>query len=134
MTNRTVGAQSAPRSRDQLIARIQQAFDRHSIDEMRQLVFWGRADATTRESFDRHAAGDFDVQVGRISVEPVRPTEQLEYRVNGIAYRPTLPPLGRVNIDFVVPAGARARSRSTSYLFGVRDGAYYLLTAEPASR
>ena len=66
-------------------------------------------------------------------IVPLRPTEKLEYTVTGIAYRPTLSPLGRVNIEFVAPPGARVRGRSTSYLFGARDGAYYLLTAEPAS-
>jgi hypothetical protein len=128
-----VDAQSAPRSRDQLIARVQQAFKRRSIDEMRQLVLWGRADAVTRESFERRTAEDFDLSVGRVSIEPLRPTEKLEYTVNGITYRPTLSPLGRVNIEFVAPPDARVRGRSTSYLFGSRDGAFYLLTTEPTS-
>ena len=129
-----VAAQSAPpKNANELIARVQQAFDHRSLAEMRQLVYWGRSNADAKTSFDRLASTDFNQKPAKISIAALGANEKLEYTLNGITYRPTLKAAGRVTIDFVVPPGAKMTGSSTSYLYGVRNGGYYLLTAEPAA-
>lgn len=123
----------APKSENELIARVRQAFDHRSLVEMRQLVYWGRSNADAKTSFDRLASADFSQKPGKISVAALAPTDKLEYTLNGITYRPTLKPLGHVTIEFVVPPGAKMTASSTSYMYGARNGSYYLLTAEPVS-
>ena len=69
--------------------------------------------------------------IKRISLQPLAANETLEYTQHGVTYRPTLRSIGRVQVEFLPQPGTDQQQRSTTYLVGVKDGVYFLLTAEP---
>ena len=87
-----------------------------------------------RRTMERSITADFDLVIKRISLQPLAPDETLEYTQHGITYRPTLPALGRLKVEFIPHPGGNQQVRSSSYLVGVKDNAYFLLTAAPVTR
>jgi len=123
-------AQAGAPTTTELAARFRRAHDAQSLDDLRRLVYWGRATEDLRKSFERIASGDFGKAITRAVVEAVAPGEVLEYSQNGIAYKPTLPPTGRLKVAFA--SAGLVRNETTAYLVGRSNDTYYLLLAEPS--
>ena len=66
-----------------------------------------------------------------IANEPLAQHEMLSYQMNGVTFRPSLPPIAHLTVTFRPPASGVVTSQSTSYLVGVRNGAYVLVTRVP---
>jgi len=97
-------AQAAPRTADQLIARFRQAHESKALQSVLRLVYWGKAEPAMHASLERSVTADFKRAIKRMKVE------------------------------FVPQPGADQGITSTSYLVGVKDGVYFLVTAEPVAR
>ena len=123
-----------PHTTDQLIQQFRTAHQKHSGPDIARLVFWGGASQDLRRSTERHIADDFPMRIARVTVQPLAPDERLEYTRDGVTYRPTLRPVGRLTVEFVPGGGAAGGVTATSYLVGVKDGVYCLLSAEPVRR
>jgi hypothetical protein len=69
-----------------------------------------------------------------VSVQPLQPSDLIEYTQNGVRYRMTLPATAKLVIDFQPRSanGGRYNAEQTSYFIGVRNGEYWLVTAELA--
>ena len=124
----------APHTTDQLIQQFRTAHQKRSIPDVARLVFWGGASQDLRRSTERHIADDFPMRIARVTVRPLAPDERLEYTRDGVTYRPTLRPVGRLTVEFVPGVGTAGGVTATSYLVGLKDGVYYLLSAEPVRR
>ena len=98
------------------------------------LVYWGSAEPEMHRSVEHTIAADFGLVIKRISLQPLAANETLEYTQHGVTYRPTLRPIGRLQVEFLPEPGTDQRQRSTTYLVGVKDGVYFLLTAAPVTR
>jgi len=122
---------NGPSTTAELIARFRHAHDARSIDEIRQLVYWGRTSDDNRRAFEHTASADFGKTIASAAVEPVGRGETFEYAQGGITFKPTLPPTGKLTVAFAPTA--TANKDSTTYLVGQSGGSYWLLTAE-ASR
>ncbi len=123
-----------PRTADQLIQRFRVAHQKHCVPEISRLIYWGGAANGLRLSTERHIADDFPMAIARVTIEPLAAGEMLQYTKDGVTYRPTLRPIGRMKVEFLRGRDASGGVTATSYLMGVKDGAYYLLSAEPVQR
>jgi hypothetical protein len=130
----TPDSSRAPHSSDDLIRRFRAAHQKHSLPEIERLVFWGGAAQDLRRSTERHIADDFRLTIARVTIQPLAADERLEYTKDGITYRPTLRPVGRLMVEFDPAGGAAGGVTSTTYLVGVRAGNYYIVSAEPVRR
>jgi hypothetical protein len=128
-----VRIQGAPHSADQLIAQFKQAHQTRAIASILGLVYWSTAGREMHQTMERSIAADFGRVIERITFQPLA-TETLEYTRRGVTYRPTLRPIGRLQVEFRPQPGKGPEVRSSSYLVGVKDGIYFLLTAAPVPR
>jgi len=126
--------QTPPRTADQLIAQFKKAHQTRAIASMLGLVYWGTAEPEMHRSVEHTIAADFGLVIKRISLQPLAANETLEYTQHGVTYRPTLRPIGRLQVEFLPQPGTNQQQRSTTYLVGVKDGVYFLLTAAPVTR
>ena len=116
---------------EQLKKSFRVAHDRRDADAIERLFFWGSSDSATRNSTDRAIRADFGMSIKSIAIEPLAQHEMLSYTLHGASYRPSLPPIGHLKVTFQPPASGLVTSQSTSYLVGVRNGVYLLVTAVP---
>ena len=123
-----------PRTADQLIAQFRKAHQTRAIASMLGLVYWGTAEPEMHRSVEHTIAADFGLVIKRISLQPLAANETLEYSQHGVTYRPTLRPNGRLQVEFLPQPGTDQQQRSTTYLVGVKDGVYFLLTAAAVTR
>jgi hypothetical protein len=130
----TPGASRAPHTADQLIQQFRASHQKHSRPDIERLVFWGGAAQELRRSTERHIADDFPLTIARVTIRPLATDERLEYTKDGVTYRPTLRPVGRLTVEFVAGSGAAGGVTSTTYLVGVSDGVYFIVSAEPVRR
>ena len=128
------GGSRAPHTADQLMQQFRAAHQKHSLPDIERLVFRGGAAAELRRSTERHIADDFPLTIARVTISPLATDERLEYTKDGVTYRPTLRPVGRLTVEFVPGSGVAGGITSRSYLVGVRGGIYYIVTAEPVRR
>ena len=126
--------QTPPRTADQLIAQFRKAHQARAIASMLGLVYWGTAEPEMHRSVEHTIAADSGLVIKRISLQPLAANETLEYTQHGVTYRPTLRPIGRLQVEFLPQPGTDQQQRSTTYLVGVKDGVYFLLTAAPVTR
>jgi hypothetical protein len=126
--------QGSARTADQLIAQFRRAHETRATGSILRLVYWGTAEPAVRRTMERSITADLDLVIKRISLQPLAPDETLEYTQHGVTYRPTLQPVGRMNVEFIPQPGRNQQVRSSSYLVGVKDKVYFLLTAAPVTR
>jgi len=126
------GAEEPPKSPQALADAFEDAHEDADIVALSRLVYWDRADERTRTSFEKHSSADFGLEISEVVVEPVDPEMKLEYTLDGVTYRPNLEPAGRLRVEFEPgEAGGLPTTHSTSYLFGTRDGVYWIATSAP---
>ena len=124
----------APHTTDQLIQAFRVAHQKHSLAGVARLVYWGGTSQDMRRSSERAIADDFPMAIVRVTMQPLAQGEMLQYTKNGVTYRPTLRAIGRMKVEFVPRSSSTATETVTSYLVGIKDGVYYLLTAEQVSK
>ena len=123
----TASGSMSPRSAEELAAAFMQASEEGDSAGLRELVYWEGVDSIHRDIFWRAASDDFGRPVDSASVGDLDPTQELEYEMRGVVYRPSLSPEGRLNLHF----GDAAMVRKTSYLVGVDDGTWLVTLASP---
>ncbi|MGE5101130.1 MAG: hypothetical protein ACM3SX_14180 [Deltaproteobacteria bacterium] len=123
-----------PRSAEELAARFRRAQEKHDAEAIQRLFYWGASDSGTRTAVSAMISQDVSHAARRVFVAPLGANEQTEYTKGGVVYRMTLPPTAKLTIDFIPrdAHGGHYNSEQTTYFIGVRDGAYWLVTAEPA--
>ena len=115
----------------QLIRNFRVAHERHDAAAIEKLFYWGNSDSVTRNSTDRAIRADFGMSVKTLAIEPLAQHEMLSYKMKGVTYRPSLPPIGHLKVTFRPPANGLVTSQATTYLVGVHNGVYMLVTAVP---
>ena len=129
------GAASGPASFQELAAQFQIAHQNHDVDALRRLVYWNGVDEITGKSFERHTQADFGLAIREIVFEELSKDEVLEYTLGGVTYRPNLKPVGRMRVKFSPAKGTgQIRPTSTSYLVGIKDRTYLIVSAAPVVR
>lgn len=123
-----------PRSAEELAERFRRAQEKHDVEAIQRLFYWGASDAGTRAAVSAMISQDASHAARKVFVTSLGTNELTEYTKGGVVYRTTLPPTAKLTIDFVPrdAHGGHYTSEQTSYFIGVRDGAYWLVTAEPA--
>ena len=123
-----------PRSAEQLAERYRAAHTRHDVEAIKRLFYWGASTARSRTVVSSFIAQDVSNAVRNVSVVPMDSNDRTEYTQDGVTYHMTLPPTAKLRIDFVprTANGGRYNSEQTTYFIGVRNGEYWLVTAEPS--
>jgi hypothetical protein len=121
------------RSAEELATRFRRAQEKYDVDAMQRLFYGGASDARTRTAVNSMLSQDASHPVRKVFVTPLGPNELTKYTSGGVTYRMTLPPTAKLAIDFLPrdPNGGHYNAEQTTYFIGVRDGAYWLVTAEP---
>jgi hypothetical protein len=125
-----------PRSVEELAERFRQAQKQDDAEAMRRLVYWGASDSGTKTAVGAMLSQDASHPARKVFVRPLGTNERTEYSKGGVLYRMTLPPIAKLTIDFL-PRDARGghyNAEQTTYFIGVRDGVYWLVTAEPVRK
>jgi hypothetical protein len=122
-----------PRSAEALAAHYRRAHAARDVDAIKRLFYWGASTARSRELVSSFIAQDVSHETRSITIIPLEASDVTQYTQDGIAYRMTLTPTSKLRIDFVPRAanGGHYSSEQTIYFVGVRDGVYWLITAEP---
>ena len=125
----TPPAAATGRTRDQLIDAYKKAHAAKDIDAMMKLVYWGQT-ANDDHSMERNLfIVDFDSEITSVTIEPLKADALLEYTRDGVTWRPTLPPIGRLTITFKVGESGNAGS---SVLVAEKDGSHHVVFAAPS--
>jgi hypothetical protein len=129
-----VGAASA----EELRSLFEQRAAVHDLAGLHALVFSG-AGENDWKLFDRMIEQGFQYEIVNVEITNLEEDEVLEYTSNGVKYRPTLAPVGRLVVKYRprgndpdAPAGeVTVRSLETSFLVGVETGRFYITFAAP---
>ncbi len=124
---------SAPKSTGELSAAVKRGYEHKDVKAILDLVYWDRSGDAGRAQMSRNVSDDFPASIERITFDPLGKDEKVSVTKNGVTYHPTLPPLGRLVVHFAPEAGSSGSDRTTSFLYGSKDGRYFLLTTEPAT-
>jgi hypothetical protein len=124
-----------PRSAAELAERYRRAHARRDVAAIGRLFYWGASTPQTHTLVSSFIAQDVSNAVRGVSVIALDSSDRTSYVQNGVSYRMTLQPTAKLRIDFVprTANGGRYNSEQTTYFIGVRNGEYWLVTAEPAS-
>ena len=117
-------------SEEQLATLYKRYFAAKDVEKLKTLVYWSGVQQSDRESFARSLEFDLKYQLKDVRLVPLQRGEKLEYSRNGVTFRPSLTPVGRL-IARYEDAGT-TRNLSTSYLVGTKDGRYFIALASPA--
>ena len=122
-----------PRSAAELAARYKDAHAKKDTGAIEQLFYWGSSTERTRTAVKSFIQHDVANRISGVTVKPLGPHELTQYTQDGVAYRITLQPTAKLVIEFLPRTEARGtyKSEETSYFIGVRNGEYWLVTAEP---
>ena len=123
-----------PRSADELADHYRRAHARKDVHAIARLFYWGASTDKTRMLVTSFITQDVAHAIKGVRVQPLQPSDLIEYTQNGVRYRMTLPATAKLVIDFQPRSanGGRYNAEQTSYFIGVRNGEYWLVTAEPA--
>jgi len=119
-------------SSQELAQRYQQYFRAGDTQKLRTLVFWLGVMDRERAAFDRSLRFDLQYKLASVSVSAMTGAEVLEYKRDGVIYRPTLPPAGRLTANY--EGHGETKAFSTTYLIGVSGHRYYIVLASPAKK
>jgi hypothetical protein len=125
-------ALARPASLEALAKAVERAYDAHDLEAMRALVCWQNVDARTRAAFEQAVTADESLTVARVSAEPLGEGAVSEYVMEGVRYRPNVPPAGRLDVRFAAAGQPGAvRTDETSFLAGREDEGYCIAQAAP---
>lgn len=124
----------SPRSAEELAERYRRGHMRKDVNAITRLFYWGASTDKTRTLITSFIAQDVAHAIRGVSVRPLDPKDLTEYTQDEVRYRMTLPATAKLVIDFQPRSerGGRYNSEQTSYFIGVRNGEYWLVTAEPS--
>ncbi len=112
---------------------IEQFTDAHLANDLEgilRLVYWAGADAQHKAVFEDAVQADLGRPIAKVHVAELDADQTLEYTRDGVVYRPNLPPIGWLHVEF---EEMRDGIIGASYLVGIEDGVYVLVTAAPVS-
>lgn len=115
-----------------LVAACRKALDVCDADAFLALIYTG----DTPEGRDLSAHREmFEADCGRpvesVTIDPLASTDVTSYEMNGVHFRPTRPPAGKLVIRFASEPGAAVHDEVTTFLVGRSAGHWHILTAEP---
>ncbi len=122
------------KSTQELMEKYRNAHETNDIKAAEVLYYWVGVDEETKKAVLDSFRKNFGRQIKSIKTENLKQTDVLEYTRNGIVYRPNLPTVGWLAIEFQTAGGETGLSKKTSYLLGNKEGRYYLTTAVPIQR
>lgn len=125
-------AAQGPSSPDEFIKRFRQAFDKKDVPALMGMFYAEGTPAEVNSMNERMLKAMVQGKLTDVTLGPAAPGDDKEYVRNGVIYRPTLKPTGSLKVT--MPASGQGAS-SMSFMVGVKDGAYYLVTsaASPAA-
>ena len=123
-----------PQSPEELAERYRQAHLRKDVEAVKRLFYWGASTEKTRTAVTSFITQDVAHAIRGVTVKPLDPKDLTEYTQDGVKYRTTLPATAKIVIDFQPRSerGGTYNSEQTSYFIGMRNGAYWFVTAEPS--
>ena len=119
-------------SKGELQQLYQHYFEQRDESKLGTLVYWRDVRQRERGSFFRSIRTDLNYRLQKVELVPLDPSFKMEYTLDGITFRPALPPIARMVATY--EGQGNVRHFSTSYLVGVKDGRYYIDLAAPATR
>jgi len=117
-------------SKDELRQLFQRYFERRDEQKLSTLVYWRNVHERERSGFFRSLRNDLNYRLKKVELVALDPNTSMEYTLEGITFRPALPPIGRMVATYEVQGNVN--DLSTSYLIGAKDGRYYVDLAVPA--
>jgi hypothetical protein len=118
-------------SRSDLARLYQRYFEAKDETKLQGLVYWASVQEAARQGFVRSVRFDLGHRLKSVEFVPLNRGEKLEYSKDGVVFRPSLPPVGRLVATY--EGSGKLQRLTTSYLVGVKDGHYYITLASPAS-
>jgi hypothetical protein len=116
-------------SRKQLQQLYRRYFEQHDETKLGALVYWPGVRERERDSFFRSLRFDFKYRLLTVEISPLDPHIASEYSLDGIVFRPALPPMCRLVARY--QGNGDPANLSSSYLVGVKNGRYYIDLAVP---
>lgn len=127
----TAQTSDAPRSAAALIDRVRKYQQAHDTADIEALVYWGKATDRSRMVVRSVIAAMLSEQIIDIRLVRLAPGDTLTYRQDGVRYIPTLPPVGKLEIELKPRPDKHLTQQSLSFMVGAREGRFYLVVAEP---
>src|SRR5262249_18479578 len=104
-------------------------FEAKDAAKIRTLVYWSGVQERERDAFNKSLEADFQFKVRRVEMISLHTKLKMEHVQEGIIFRPTLEPIGRL---IVIYEPKRALTAISSvYLVGSKYGRYYITLASP---
>jgi hypothetical protein len=126
-------APAEPAGFAELAAAFRAAHQAGDIQAFKKIICWDGVDGPTRASVLGSIQEDFGGSIEKISFDPLKPDDPLEYELHGVTYRPNLQPIGWLVVQFHwVGVAARPSATRTQYLVGRKDGHLLIASAAPA--
>ena len=117
-------------SQDELRQLFQRYFEQRDEQKLSTLVYWRNVRQGERSGFFRSLRNDLNYRLKKVELVALDPNTSMEYTLEGITFRPALPPVGRIVARY--EGQGNVKYFSTSYFIGVKDGRYYIDLAVPA--
>jgi hypothetical protein len=104
-------------------------FQQKDVQKLATLVYWEGVEQHERDGFFRSLGNDRKYRLQNVKFMPLDTGVKLEYTLDGVTYKPVLPPIGRMLASY--EDQDNVKNPSTSYLVGLKDGKYYIDLAAP---
>jgi hypothetical protein len=91
-----------PASAEELRSEVEKAFKTEDTSALKSLIYWQGASAETKESIQEGLENILDYQKPAITLAPLPPFFTGNNEVNGVRSRPSVPPLGMVDVRSTV--------------------------------
>lgn len=114
------------------ITECRAAFEHCDADAFLKLIYTTDAPESKDLSAQRQIfETDCHKPIAEIKIEPLGAKDVTTYELKGVTYRPTLPPVGKLEIVFASKPNAAVHGETTSFLVGRTKDRWWILTAEP---
>src|SRR5215471_20259509 len=89
-------AMNGAASKDELRQLFQRYFERRDEQKLSTLVYWRNVHERERSGFFRSLRNDLNYRLKKVELVALDPNTSMEYTLEGITFRPALPPIGRM--------------------------------------
>ena len=129
---------ASPEEEARFVAAVKQSFEKHDVDALMALTYWGNVPDKFKESGKKQYARDVSQTSRDIALSAPNPKyPDVEWKdSDGVLYRSNLPVVKQLKITFV--SGAKIdtkigslKVRDAVYPVGEKDGRLYLLEPAP---
>ena len=119
-------AKPAPATANALLTEFRQAVNTHDKSAVDALVYWGTADAWSRQMTESVLAILESETIASARLAPLDASSKMTAKMpNGKKYGPSIPPVYRVIVDYKPSPGVT--KDESSFTIGKKDGVWYVI-------